>query len=143
MNLFNSVGSRILYELDYQKPVLYVILIQNILGKMPVVPVCDTGTISHHLRYLAGGTSCEVAQVVCQATASRVPAMDARCGLSTCGHWDGPVICNEMGKGICVSVVQHGKRIKVIAILLLIDTIIANKEINGNNALIKRIIAII
>ena len=29
------------------------------------------------------------------ATAGRVPAMDAVCGLSTRGHWDGPVICNE------------------------------------------------
>ncbi len=35
-------------------------------------------------------------------------------GMSTRGHWDGPVICNEMGKGI---VVQHGKCIKVIAII--------------------------
>jgi hypothetical protein len=23
--------------------------------------------------------------------------MDARCGLSTRGHWDGPMICNEAG----------------------------------------------
>jgi hypothetical protein len=23
--------------------------------------------------------------------------MDAACGLSTNGHWDGPMICNEMG----------------------------------------------
>ena len=40
-----SVGSRILYELDYKKPVLYVIPIQSIMGKLPVVPVGDTGTI--------------------------------------------------------------------------------------------------
>jgi hypothetical protein len=31
------------------KPVLYVLLIQNILGKLPVVPVGNTGTITHHL----------------------------------------------------------------------------------------------
>ncbi len=28
----------------------YVILIESILGKLPVVPVCDTGTIPHRLR---------------------------------------------------------------------------------------------
>jgi hypothetical protein len=39
-----------LYELDCRKPVLYVILIQNILGKLPVVPVYDTGTFPHHLH---------------------------------------------------------------------------------------------
>ncbi len=31
------------------------------------------------------------------ATAGRVPAMNAGCGLSARGHWDGPVICNEAG----------------------------------------------
>jgi hypothetical protein len=45
-----SVGSRVVYELDYKKPVLYVIPIQSILGKLPVVPVGDTGTIPYHLR---------------------------------------------------------------------------------------------
>ena len=41
------MGSRVLYELDYwyRKPVLYVIPIQSILGKLAVVPVGDTGTI--------------------------------------------------------------------------------------------------
>ena len=45
-----SVGSRVVYELDYKKPILYVIPVQSILGKLPVVPVGDTGTIQHHLR---------------------------------------------------------------------------------------------
>ena len=45
-----SVGSRVVYELDYKKPVLYVIPIQSILGKLPVVPVGDTGTIPHRMR---------------------------------------------------------------------------------------------
>ena len=40
-----SVGSRVAYELDYTKPILYVVPIQNILGKLPLVPVGDTGTI--------------------------------------------------------------------------------------------------
>ena len=46
----DSVGSRVVYELDYKKPILYVIPIDIILGKLPVVPVGDTGTIPHRLR---------------------------------------------------------------------------------------------
>jgi hypothetical protein len=34
-----SVGSRIVYKLEYRNPVLYVIPIQSILGKLPVVTV--------------------------------------------------------------------------------------------------------
>jgi hypothetical protein len=40
-----SVGSRVVYELDYIKPIVYVISIQSILDKLPLVPVGDTGTI--------------------------------------------------------------------------------------------------
>ncbi len=47
--MVRAVGSRIVYELDHRKPVLYVIPIQNILGKLPLVPVDDTVTIPHHL----------------------------------------------------------------------------------------------
>jgi hypothetical protein len=50
-----SVGSRVLYELDYRRPVLYVIPIQSILGKLLVVPVGDTGTIPHHLHDVIPG----------------------------------------------------------------------------------------
>ena len=50
-----SIGSQIVYELDHRKPVLYVIPIENIVGKLPVVPVGDTGTVSHHLRNLFPG----------------------------------------------------------------------------------------
>ena len=46
----NAIGSQILYELDHRNPVLYVIPIQSILGKLPVVPVGDRQTIPHHLR---------------------------------------------------------------------------------------------
>ena len=45
-----SVGSRVVNELDYKKPILYVVLIQSILGKLPVVPVGDTGTIQHRMH---------------------------------------------------------------------------------------------
>jgi hypothetical protein len=51
----SSVGSRIVYELDYRKPILYVLPVQNIIGKLPVVPVGDTGTIPHHLRNVFSG----------------------------------------------------------------------------------------
>ncbi len=74
-----SVGSRVVFELDYKKPILYVIPIQSILGKPPVVPVGDTGT-----NFLA-----------LPATDDWELAMDARCGSSTRGLWDGPGTCNE------------------------------------------------
>ena len=45
-----SVGSRVVYELDYKKPILYVIPIQSILGKLPLVPLGDTCTIPHSMR---------------------------------------------------------------------------------------------
>jgi hypothetical protein len=45
-----GVGSRVVYELDYKKPILYIVPIESILGKLPVAPVGDTGTISHAQR---------------------------------------------------------------------------------------------
>ena len=97
----DSIGSRIVYELDHKKPILYVIPVEYILGKLPVVPVGDTGTIPHRLRnhfFRATGD---------RRPGSR-PAMDAGCGLSTRGHWDGPVICNEAGQAVRASVARHG-----------------------------------
>ena len=44
-----SVGSCVVYKLDYKKPILYVVPIQNILGKLSLVPVGDTSTISHSM----------------------------------------------------------------------------------------------
>ena len=81
-----SVGSRVVYELDYKKPVLYVIPIQSILGKLPVVPVGDTGTVPHRMRNTFSALP---------ATAGRAQAMDAECDSSTRGHWDGPVTCKQ------------------------------------------------
>ena len=37
--------SLVLYELDPKVPLVYVVPIQSILGKLPLVPVGDTGTI--------------------------------------------------------------------------------------------------
>jgi hypothetical protein len=45
-----SVGSRVVYELNYQMPILYVIPIKSILGKLPLVPVGDTAAIPHSVR---------------------------------------------------------------------------------------------
>ena len=50
-----SVDSRVLYELDYKKPILYVVPIQNILGKLSLVLVGDTGTIPHSMRNTFAG----------------------------------------------------------------------------------------
>jgi hypothetical protein len=50
-----SIGSRVVYELDHPNLILYVIPIQSVLGKLPVVPVGDTGTIPHHLRHHFSG----------------------------------------------------------------------------------------
>ncbi len=50
-----SVGSRVVYELDCKKPILYVIPIQSILGKLPLVSVGDTGTIPHSMRNAFSG----------------------------------------------------------------------------------------
>jgi hypothetical protein len=47
--------SRVLYELDNKKPILYVIPVESILGKLPVIPVGDTGTIQHNIRNLFAG----------------------------------------------------------------------------------------
>ena len=41
--------------LDYKKPILYVVPIQNILGKLSLVPVGDTGTIPHSMRNTFAG----------------------------------------------------------------------------------------
>ena len=50
-----SIGSQIAYELDHRKPVLYVIPVEHILGKLLLVPLGDTGTIPHHLSNLFPG----------------------------------------------------------------------------------------
>ncbi len=43
------------YELDVKKPILYVIPIQSILGKLSLVPVGDTGTAPHSMRNALSG----------------------------------------------------------------------------------------
>jgi hypothetical protein len=53
------VSSRVVYEFAFRKPVLYVFPIQNILGKLSVVPVGDTWTILHHLRNVFPDAPCD------------------------------------------------------------------------------------
>jgi hypothetical protein len=45
-----SVGFRILLELDPKKPLLYIVHVESILGKLLVVPVGDFGTVPHGTR---------------------------------------------------------------------------------------------
>jgi len=40
-------------------------------------------------------TACATPLRALLTTAGRVQAMDAGCGSSTRGHWDGPVTCNK------------------------------------------------
>ena len=76
---------------------MYVVPIHSILGKLPVVPVGDTGTITYHLHNYFPG-----------APGDRRPgAGDAECVLSIRGHWGGPMICNEIGRGVSASAMPH------------------------------------
>jgi hypothetical protein len=74
-----SVGSRVVYELDYKKPILYVVPIQSILGNLPLVPVGDTGTVPHSMRDTFSGAP------RLPATGGRAQAMDAGYNSSTRG----------------------------------------------------------
>ena len=47
--------SRIVYERKQDSQVFYVLPVESILGKLPVVPVGDTGTIPYSMRQHAAG----------------------------------------------------------------------------------------
>jgi hypothetical protein len=66
-----SIGFQILYELDHRKPVLYVIPVDHILGKLPQLVTQE--------RFRTTCATCFKAHL---ATAGRMLAMDAGCGLS-------------------------------------------------------------
>ncbi len=58
-DLFRLVGfDWFKYELNHRKPILYVIPVESIHGKMPVVPG-DTGTIPHRLLNHFPGAPCD------------------------------------------------------------------------------------
>ncbi len=81
-----SIGSQVACELDYKKPILYVIPIQSILGKLSWFP---------WVTLAPSRTTCATHFLALPATAGWVLAMDARCGSSTRGLWDGSRTCNE------------------------------------------------
>ncbi len=76
----------VVYELDYKKPILYVVPIQSILGNFLWYLLV---TLQLFL------TECATPFRSLQATAGMAQAMGAGCGSSTRGHWDGPVTCNK------------------------------------------------
>ena len=45
----DTIGPKIVYELRGNKQVLYVVPVLAILGRLPLVPVSDTGTIPFSL----------------------------------------------------------------------------------------------
>ena len=47
---YNSLQSRILYELDPHLPRLFVLPISSVLGKLPLVRAGHTGTIPYSMR---------------------------------------------------------------------------------------------
>ena len=55
-------------------------------------------------------TKCATPFRALPATAGRAQAMDAGCGSSTRGHWDGPVTCNK-AHGIAARKVGDGFRV--------------------------------
>ena len=99
-----SVGSRVLYELDYKKPILYVVPIQSILGKLQWY-------VSATLALFR--TTCATPFRALPATAGRARAMDAGCGSSTRGHWDGHVTCNKPHR-IAAQDAVHGEGFHVM-----------------------------
>ncbi len=105
-----SIGSRILYELYFRKQVHYVIPTQ-IITEYP-------GETDSCTRRRHGDDCTPPAQPL---SGDHKPGAGDGCHMwfSTPWHWDGHVICNEMGKGICASVVQHGKCIQVIDIIAI------------------------
>ncbi len=88
-----SVGSWVVYELDYKKvEETYPVRCSHL--EYPGQASCDTcwwhcNYSAPHEQHLSGRSR------VVPATAGRARAMDAGFGSSTRGHWDGPVTCNK------------------------------------------------
>ena len=79
-----------MYELDPEKPVPYVIPVESILGKLPVVPVRDFGSVPNGMRAQFPG-----------ALADRTPGARDGCpsGMSTHGRWAGPARYEQDARG--------------------------------------------
>ncbi len=74
--------SRIVYERQPDNQVFYVLPAESILGKLPVVPVGDTGRIPYCMRQHAE-------DFVCAAFDTRGAVTEAGGGISTRGPWAG------------------------------------------------------
>jgi hypothetical protein len=100
---------------DRRKPVLYVIMIQNILGKLPVVPVGDMGTIPHHLSN---------AFRLSQCTRRPQAGMGDGCRIWFVNSWAGPYgsLCSAFYINISLS-------------LLSLSSLFCNNE---NNQIMKK-----
>jgi hypothetical protein len=96
-----SVGSQIVCELDHKKPALYAIPIEHILDCWVNFLLCQSVTQEQFRTTIVTSFRAH------PATAGRMLAMDARCGLSTLGAWAGPVICNEWNGSS-----QHGEKFR-------------------------------
>jgi hypothetical protein len=55
----DRIGSKVVYERRENKQVLYVVPVSSILGRLPLVPVGDTGTIPFSMTAEYPGASCD------------------------------------------------------------------------------------
>ncbi len=95
-----SIGSRIVFELDHRKRVLYVIPKQNIMGKMPVVHVRVV------LRDTVPGTnhSTSPPQRLSSSRCTRRPQTGIR-------RWLPDVVCQLVGIAMVLGYFMKGKRV--------------------------------
>ncbi len=98
-----------MYERKQDKQAFYVLPVEYILGKLPVVPIRDTGTIPHSMRQHAE-------DFVGAAFDTREGAGDGG-GMSTRGPWAGRANA------------ARNEETSLPAYLFLIDTIKSSKYI--------------
>jgi hypothetical protein len=55
----DRIGSKMVYERRENKQVLYVVQVSSILGRLPLVPVGDTGTIPFSMTAEYPGARCD------------------------------------------------------------------------------------
>ena len=86
LDWMESVSSRMLFELDPQNPILYVLPIENILGKL--------WSLLETLELFRSDRESPVTGLT--ATVPTGLGMVSLCGMSTRGLWDGPVTSNAI-----------------------------------------------
>ncbi len=85
-----SVGSSVVYWLDYKKPIVYVVPNFPFRASWANFPWCLWVTL------VLSCTACSTPFRAVLATWGLAQAMDACGGSSTRGYWDGPVTCNKL-----------------------------------------------